>query len=70
MLVNTNMTYSDMQKLYSTKAKAYTVAQAKNAVYDIDATLALHKDNAEYSKKLWCERDEMISRIYKGVLTK
>ena len=58
------MNYSDMQKLYSTKAKSYTVAQAKNAVYDIDATLLLHRDNADYSAKLWCERDEMIARIY------
>ena len=60
------MNYSDMQKLYNTKAKSYTVAQAKHAVIDIDESLAMFKDNAKYCAELWCERDEMIAQIYKA----
>jgi hypothetical protein len=63
--------YYDMMKLFAVKAKGYTTTQCRNAVADIDATLALYKPwqgqdhlNKEYIKKLYAERDAMLDKLY------
>jgi len=60
------MTYSEMTQLYINKAKTYSVAQARNAIVDIDVTLNIFKDDTTYCTKLWCERDAMIERVHKA----
>ena len=55
-----------MTQLYINKAKAYSVAQARNAIIDIDITLDIFKNDGTYYKKLWCERDAMIERVHKA----
>lgn len=60
------MTYTDMMKCFANKAKHYTPHQCKQAIADIDATLAIHlqmKTNNEYIIKLNCERDAMLDRL-------
>jgi hypothetical protein len=59
-------TYTDMSKLYATKAKRYTKAQCKAAIVDIDETLKLQGDIVpmnDYVIKLFCERDAMLDRL-------
>jgi hypothetical protein len=58
-------TYTDMTKLYATKAKQYDKAQCKAAIADIDATLRLYyvEEKGHYVVKLWCERDAMLDRM-------
>ncbi|UOF80752.1 hypothetical protein [Caudoviricetes sp.] len=59
-------TYTDLSKLYATKAKRYTVAQCRTAIVDIDATLKLQGDFVvmnDYVTKLFCERDAMLDRL-------
>ena len=65
----TTLSYTDMSKLYATKAKRYDKAQCKAAIADIDATLAV-QDNGNtmvamtpYVTKLFCERDAMLDRL-------
>jgi len=65
----TTLSYTDMSKLYATKAKQYDKAQCRAAIADIDATLAVI-DNGDtmlpmtpYVVKLWCERDAMLDRL-------
>lgn len=66
----TQQTYTDMSKLYATKAKQYDKAQCRAAIADIDATLALQADGTTmvpmtpYVVKLWCERDAMLDRLH------
>ena len=60
------MTYTDMMKCFANKAKHYTPHQCKQAIADIDVTLAIHlqmKTNNEYIIKLNCERDAMLDRL-------
>lgn len=66
----TALSYTDMSKLYATKAKQYSAAQCRAAIADIDATLALHPvmnsttvPMTPYVVKLWCERDAMLDRL-------
>jgi len=59
-------TYTDMSKLYATKAKRYTLAQCRTAIVDIDETLKLQGDFVvmnDYVTKLFCERDAMLDRL-------
>ena len=65
----TTLSYTDMSKLYATKAKQYDRAQCRAAIADIDSTLAVI-DNGDtmvpmtpYVVKLWCERDAMLDRL-------
>jgi hypothetical protein len=60
------MTYSEMTQLYINKAKTYSVAQARNAIIDIDITLDVFREDDTYCVKLWCERDAMIDRVHKA----
>ena len=65
----TTLSYTDMSKLYATKAKQYDKAQCRAAITDIDATLKLHTDSitrgpmTPYVTQLWCERDAMLDRL-------
>ena len=68
-MTHTTQSYTDMYKLYATKAKQYDKAQCKAAIADIDATLAV-QDNGNtmvpmtpYVTKLFCERDAMLDRL-------
>ena len=64
------ISYTDMSKMYATKAKRYNAAQCKAAITDIDATLAV-QDNGNtmvpmtpYVTQLFCERDAMLDRLH------
>ena len=62
----TTLSYTDMSKLYATKAKRYSAAQCKAAIADIDATLKLQADRVPmtpYVTQLFCERDAMLDRL-------
>lgn len=59
-------TYTDMSKLYATKAKRYKASQCRAAIVDIDNTLKLQGDfvpMSDYVTKLFCERDAMLDRL-------
>ena len=68
-MTQTTLSYTDMSKLYATKAKRYNAAQCRAAITDIDATLKLQADSTTmvpmtpYVVKLWCERDAMLDRL-------
>ena len=68
-MTQTTQSYTDMSKLYATKAKQYDKAQCRAAITDIDATLKLQADSTTmvpmtpYVVKLWCERDAMLDRL-------
>ena len=64
----TTLSYTDMSKLYATKAKRYDKAQCKAAIADIDATISMHPASTTvamtpYVTKLFCERDAMLDRL-------
>jgi len=65
----TDLSYTDMSKLYADRAKQYTAAQCRAAIVDIDATLLLQTDSTTmvpmtpYVVRLWCERDAMLDRL-------
>ena len=68
-MTQTTLSYTDMSKLYATKAKQYDKAQCRAAITDIDATLAV-QDNGNtmvamtpYVTQLFCERDAMLDRL-------
>jgi len=69
-MTQTTLSYTDMSKLYATKAKQYTAAECRAAIADIDATLLLQTDSTTmvpmtpYVVKLWCERDAMLDRLH------
>lgn len=63
----TTLSYTDMSKLYATKAKQYTAAQCRAAIADIDDTLQMQGKFVEmtpYVVKLFCERDAMLDRLH------
>lgn len=67
-MTHTTQSYTDMYKLYATKAKQYNAAQCRAAIDDIDFTLALHPASTivamtPYVTKLFCERDAMLDRL-------
>ena len=65
----TTLSYTDMSKLYATKAKQYDKAQCRAAIADIDITLAVQynggtmSEMTPYVTQLWCERDAMLDRL-------
>jgi len=66
--MQTTLSYTDMSKLYATKAKQYTAAQCRAAIADIDDTLAFYPASTTvamtpYVTKLFCERDAMLDRL-------
>ena len=64
------ISYTEMRKLYATKAKQYSEEQCLSAILDIDNTLLLQTDRTSmvpmtpYVVKLWCERDAMLDRLH------
>ena len=67
-MTQTTLSYTDMSKLYATKAKQYNAAQCRAAIEDIDSALALHPASTmvamtPYVTKLFCERDAMLDRL-------
>ena len=62
----TTLSYTDMSKLYATKAKQYDKEQCKAAIADIDDTLQMqgkHIPMTPYVTQLFCERDAMLDRL-------